>query len=561
MPKVPLFDQNQLASSMVGTSGVGGSTAALFGSIADSAESVGNTAYAIQAAEYQRNQTELRQRQAEVRAAEKELRNIQRSAETNGMASGYSVKLNTLANERQKADGFNTDNTLTEFTTQAKQWMDEDLETITDPTKKAMAQKAYTDVMTSQTNSLSDWAKSRTLPIIEGSIKGMAGDLSAKLKDSTVGDWDTTGKMLEEYDRNIGLYTTMYGKEGLTRLRADQDAALKQRVASIANGDNPEQLETLDKNPVVKTYMEPTTFHGFLKDQRIVAAQRKAEIKDETQRQQKADNMEANTSWIGLTTNGDPRTISPYDFQQFKGSAAWQALSQDERKMLERGQAGADEYAKEQALKIQKTNQKKQAPIDDGRVMFQLGQQARHVNNLYDKLNSTYGAMIQKGHKRTDGERAELAGQLDSFQEAHMNILQMQKSLQTPEARQKAATDLSQIEYNVDNIKKILRAKGGGEVKAAYAENQRRAEIKNMVGYENPYASPQKASMYNFYYNSRYNEEFQKLERAGRLDDIRSNKRIKGLDGKMIGARDALKWYLRKYAAENVERAWGNRGR
>lgn len=560
MPRVPLYDQNQLASQLVATPGVDKSSVALFAGIAETAESVGNTVYGLQAAEYQQQQVELRRQQAEVRAAEKELHTMKRSAEVSGMASGFSVKLNTLNNELQKRDTWNTDNTLKDFNDQARAWAEEELENETDPIKKAMAQKAYNEVITSQTNGLSDWAKSRTLPIIDSSIKAMAGDLTAKLKDSTVGDWVSANKTLEEYDKQLPIYETLYGKEGLTKLRADQDAALKQRVASIANGDNPKELETLDKNPVVRKYMDPTTFHGFLKDQRIVASQRERELRDEQRRQETADNLEANTAWIGLTTNGDPRSINAADYQSFRGSQAWNKLKPAEQKMLERAQQGADEYLKAESEKQRKAASKQQAPFNDKAIMTNLGRQVQHTNNLYNSLQKSYGAMIQKGHRITDAERVKLTGQLEAFQQAHMDTIRLRKSLQTPEAQDVADTHLTQVQSNLDNVMKLLRSKGQYG-RAAYGEIQYRGQVKAKVGYDNPYSNRQKAAMYNFYYNSRFNEEFDKAAKAGKSEDLRLNKPVKQPDGKTVGAADALRWRLRKFAAEQVERAWGNRGR
>lgn len=559
MPKVPRYDQNNLASSLVGTPGVDTSGGQLFNTLASEADQAGQGFQRLYAQDYQTQQEEIKRKQAEVRAAEKAMETAKRSAEVSGYNSGYGVELNAVDNQLRQRDNWNTDATLNDFSTQADELMQKKLDAIQDPLTKLQAQKAFNETKAQYSVGVGDWVKSRAIPIIGANIKGMESDLETKLSNSATGDWNSVDREMQAFEKNAApLYAFTKGEEGRKDLRDAQNKAMQQRIADIAN-KTPELLDGVENNPVVQKYTDPNTFHAFLKDQRLVAAQQRQAAALEAKSKAIADNLQANQKLIDLAPDGDLRSIGHKEFQDFKASSDWVNLTPSEKKEVIEANKRHDEYMKAQSVRRAKLEAAASAPTQDKTLLTKFGSYVNYINNLGNDLQRDYSNLVKNGKRFTPQDEARLQRKMDQYKTALRTIDGISKSVTTPTAKQIVAQQMSGIQRINTNIDSYLRNSAN-----ALAESNNKQAVRNKVlgGKDVPEAyssDPRKTAMFNFYFNNRFEERYAEYKKQGKLADLYNNKPIKDRNGKVVGAAQALYWELRQYAGAQVEGAWNGR--
>lgn len=559
MPKVPRYDQNALASSQVGTAGVDTSAGQMLSTISNEADQANQGFKQLYAQDYQTQQAEIKRKQAEVRAAEQAMETAKRAAEVSGHNSGLGVEAETVMAKLQLAGMWNTDTTQTDFANNLEALKQKKLDSIQDPLTKLQAEKAFNDTIGQYNARMGEFVKSRAIPIIGANIKGMESDLETKLSNSSIGDWNSVDKEMQNFEKSSApLYAFTKGEEGRKDLRAAQNSAMQQRIADIAN-KTPDALNGIEDNPVVQKYTDPNTFHAFLKDQRLVAAQQRQAAALEAKSVATANNLSANQKLLDLSSDGDPRSITHKDFQNFKASSDWEYLTTAEKKQVMEANKRHDEYMQAKSVRDAKLNAVTSAPAQDKTLLTRFGSYVNYTNTLGNDLQRDYSNLVKNDKRFTPQDEARLQRKMDQYKTALRTIDGISKSVTTPTAKQIVAQQMSGVQRINQNIDSYLRNSSN-----ALAESNNKQAIRNKVfgGKATPdaYSSdPRKTAMFNFYFNNRFEERYAEYKKQGKLADLYNNKTVKDRNGKMVGAAQALYWELRQYAGAQVEGAWNGR--
>lgn len=281
MPKIPLYEQGRLASSLVGTPGVDNSGQVMAETVASGLSQL-NTALA-----YKQRQT---------LAAQKELETLQRNAMAGERVSAISLKKTMIANDLKAKHMYDPDVGEVELNKQLAKLLEDETAGIQDPMLKAMVTGKGREEIVAEQKSYSDFKLSRAVPIMEKSLEAQSGDLSFRVRsavDPETGAVDpmAVGKLFEDFDnRTSGVMANLYGPAAGERNRQAKGEALKGMLFEMAakgpNGTQDDEkfadyLKTVYETPQFNMFMDPADGKQVLVEARRIAAEASRAKKEE----------------------------------------------------------------------------------------------------------------------------------------------------------------------------------------------------------------------------------------------------------------------------------------
>lgn len=272
MPKIPLYEQGRLASSLVGTPGVDNSGQVMAETVSSGLSQL-NTALA-----YKQRQT---------LAAQKELETLQRNAIAAERVSAYDVKANQGYNDVTEKNAFTPDIAMAELPKHLKSLGASAMEGVEDPQTKMLIQQKVMEKEAAYIKQASDWKTGRSIPIAEKSLEAQVGDLSQRVRSAVgpdgVVDSAIIAKQFQEFDASTsGLSSMLYGPAAGERNRQAKGAALKDVLFDMAakgpqgTEDDERFAEYLKKvyeSPEFQSYMNPEDGKQVLVEARRIAAE------------------------------------------------------------------------------------------------------------------------------------------------------------------------------------------------------------------------------------------------------------------------------------------------
>lgn len=279
MAKIPKYQQDKLASSMVGTPGVDTSMSQAFASGAQALNQVGDTLLRIGQIDYQERLREANRIKAEQRAAAKQLQELHVQTVNGARKAKYGVGLNGLSNELRQAHMFDINGAMESWNAKSVELMESQLETIVDPRERLMAQKALQAEQASQTEQFQNFLNGRIPEIGKANFKVIGDGLKISTNDPMLSPEDVRKKVVAFAEDPTVMKSALnvHGPAAPVAIREMQSDAIRNYMSKVAQSGNLDQL-----NMVIGAFddlVEGTDTEEFYSRQRQLAreAQRMAE--------------------------------------------------------------------------------------------------------------------------------------------------------------------------------------------------------------------------------------------------------------------------------------------
>lgn len=288
MPKIPLYEQGRLASSLVGTPGVDNSGQIMAESVATGLSQL-NTALA-----YKQRQT---------LAAQKELETLQRNAMAGERVSAISLKKTMIANDLKAKHMYDPDVGEVELNKQLDKLLEDEVAGIQDPMLKALVKGKGFDEIVAEKKEYSNFKLSRAVPIMEKSLEAQSGDLAFRVRsavDPETGrvDRKTVTGVIEDFNnRTSGVMANLYGPAAVEKNRQAVGDALTGMLFEVAargpqGTDNDakfaDYLKEVYEDPQFNAYIDPKEGKQILVEARRIYAEA-SRAKEEQNRMVQAD--------------------------------------------------------------------------------------------------------------------------------------------------------------------------------------------------------------------------------------------------------------------------------
>lgn len=279
MAKIPIYQQGNLASPVVGTPGVDTSVVNAANSVESSLHQLGNTAYQSLENDYVLQQRALRQQQAANDAAQKHLMTLHNEGDAGAKASGVDIAANDLNNSLRTKHETNIDGAREEFDKGLDDLINDKLDAETDPERKAMLQIKLNNVRESQTKSFSTWMTGQIPQIAKGNADTVGSALAYSVNDPKLSGTQVLDKIkkFEENPDNIKQYQAAHGTGWLPEVRKKQSQAAQNFLAAVANTGDEKRLKTLMGDKRFDSYIQGTDKEQFYSRIRALSSARRSE--------------------------------------------------------------------------------------------------------------------------------------------------------------------------------------------------------------------------------------------------------------------------------------------
>lgn len=326
MPKIPLYEQGRLASSLVGTPGVDNSGQVMAESVATGLSQL-NTALA-----YKQRQT---------LAAQKELETLTRNGLAGERVSAIGLKKTTIANELKAKHMYDPDVGEAELNRQLDKLLEDEVAGIQDPMLKAMVMAKGRDEIVAEKKAYSDFKFSRAVPIMEKSLEAQSGDLAFRVRsavDPETGAVDpmAVGKLFEDFDnRTSGVMANLYGPAAGERNRQAKGEALKGMLFEMAakgpNGTQDDEkfadyLKTVYETPQFNMFMDPADGKQVLVEARRIAAEASRAKEEQSRLARKDVDLSVGETVTSAQLSGAPAPVYNKIYNDAKANGASPAV-------------------------------------------------------------------------------------------------------------------------------------------------------------------------------------------------------------------------------------------
>jgi hypothetical protein len=277
MPKIPLYDQQQLASEAVGTPGVDTSGAALAKGIGNAAAGVTEDILALRV----QHNAEVKAAKAKQDAIDKAMQEAQDATTINRYQMESQARYEAYQAEAQTKHGFDTTGHIQGLDARMQSDMDDTLNELPEGELKLKIQKALQTEKGSALTKARTWEQSRTIPIMDANVNATAGAFANVMADSSKPLTEVFDLATDYTTKNLSNYETLYGPNAKNKMLQDVQVGVGKRLADIANRGEVDRLKTEIKKFSELGLVDPDKGRFFLNQQEQLAAMVAKDIKTE----------------------------------------------------------------------------------------------------------------------------------------------------------------------------------------------------------------------------------------------------------------------------------------
>lgn len=520
MPKIPRFDQQRIASSVVGTPGVDTSGAKVFESLAQAAQGVQS-----QAAQLIQAENVIRYRaQQEQKRKDEELKNAQDAAELAQhqfqLDSGLDNLRTNIESEHKDAPTM----AAKAYEQQGKIVVDRYVEAhITDPKMKAALIKSGYGSLRDSMSRVQDWSFSQRNENIRVGGENLLIEYAREL-----GTKNTLQELMDyrqKFDAKYGeTHRGVLGAEQWNKKEADAFAdGIVNHLAKLVREDPDRATEELS-DPSVEKHVPQTRLNDVTKEIRTEARRVRAERAFQLRTAQNAAKTNMLIDVFAMS-GGNPNNLTFQQAQEIENK--YKGELPDSAKP---GIAKITANAREVSQVIRTDNQ----------MVGTIARQIVPINDLVARIKEQY-AVIASNPRKNHKMAPALDRMVDQYQTMYTNLKAIQNAIQDPTARASVDVEMNKLDRKLPNMAALFSGQGMDAVKA---QDALQAKYYAVIGtaprvYGN---QPRKQAVYDFYYRQLLDREF-----SNRLDKIEAQL---GNPAFINGLRQNA----REYAAEQAEK-------
>lgn len=523
MAKIPLYEQNRLASSVVGTPGVFTAPATELGGIANSAQAIGNTAAQMGRAMFEDQLQERRRKEAEVRALNNRIAEAERDADVQAKVSGLDKDFTDLSLQIKNDHNWDTNNALPTFADKAQQMATTLADQEQNPLNKAEIRKLSQSKIASYQDGLAKWAETRQVPIMDSNIQKAAGNFSLSVNSADLSAADV-GQKIQQYRTDTEkLYPFVYGAEGDVKRRNDIALGVENYLSATAL-NAPDLLEDRIKAFNGGTMIDPKRLNAFAGEQRRIAAEIKAANTTAVHNSQLAAKLESMSELIASSPTGDVKDADPAaaaDILKRYGPN----LSVDDRIRLQQIPKQASEEAR-----------KKELIIDERKVISQFGTLTVIEQKIAARIENQIGKLYEKGISKEERRKraADLQVDVDQYDQQFRSLNAIKGTIKNPEVADLASLHMAAATERFGDIVGKLK-NSPDAIKAAEAKNKLMTAVypKDM---NSLFPDSKRQAVYQYLYQAIY---YDQIKQNGLTPD--QMLKLAGNDKAVISFRDVLR--------------------
>lgn len=501
MAKINLYQQGQLASSLVGTPGVFTAGSQALGNIAQSAGQVGNSIQAVGSALFGDQLAERRRLEAEARAADKQIKDADRASYISDRLGEADVEYTKALIETKAKHQNDTQGAAESFTEQAKAIRDSYVSKETDPLTKAQLNQHLASKTANEIGSINNWAQERQIPIMKDRLQNMAGNFSLSISDANLSAGEVGQKYQQFVQQNLSNFQFTEGQAGATEMRKALEPGIINYLQSTAL-NRPELLEDRLKAFSGGSMIDPSKLLSVANEQRRMANAVEANRIAEEHKAQAAAQTDSTAESIAASPDGDSKNADPATLAAIQKKYG-ASLSPEAANRLAKDIKEATASQGKKALNL--------AEIQDQQTIVRgFAQHAANEEKLAGRI-STQLANIQKDLKSASPEERKRIIQsnqllIDQYEDSYKALNAIKNSITDPKTKDMA---------NLHLVSATERF-GALRAKLANSEAGRQAEeIKNSLYAKvyppNMFPDAKTQAVYNYFHKNVFYETIQQM--------------------------------------------------
>lgn len=320
MARVKLYDRRTLASSTVGTPGVGQvdtSASQVLGSIAQGVGGLADTANQLLNAEIAENNRQLRAAEARQREEQKRLDGLRRGVEVGYIKAQAQTKSAEVINRLQQDHMWDTTGIEQKYQEEMGTYLDTTVDGIQDEETRLQFQQQAAPIFSQGLTGLANFKQQRFEPIAKQQLKGTAAEFTKAINSATYTEAEVTAKVAQYRQDNADAYKVLYGGAYDAEMTSDIGAGVENYVSAVALTGNPERLDAILQSDVVKENLDNARLKTFAEQKQKQVREADAfRRKEETERQIAAD-VDYINELVSIAPGGRVSQLSPKQINDF----------------------------------------------------------------------------------------------------------------------------------------------------------------------------------------------------------------------------------------------------
>lgn len=279
MPKIPRYQQGQLASSVVGTPGIDNSTAKLFNEIGSQLNTVRNSMFQVAFEQRRQDLREQAQKERELKAVQKEQQRRVNKVELANHRFQMDSQLDELGNQLRQ-DHVNDPETVPDLLAkQGRDAISKYAESISNPDVRADFLSQSLNGLRSQTGGAASWAQRQGPINAEKNALSALDQFSIGLGNKQFPDevLDGVAAFEEQYGQT---YREQFGPKYDLMFQKAKEQGVKNYLSRLSR-ENPEQLDAVVNSGMFDDHIDQTSITSVYNTYKSYARQQEREIKKE----------------------------------------------------------------------------------------------------------------------------------------------------------------------------------------------------------------------------------------------------------------------------------------
>lgn len=515
MPKVPVYQQGQLASSVIGTPGVYTGASAPLGTISADFGNAASSLFNIANSLHSATLNAQREKEAELVAYNRKLKEAEQEASIAERVGGVEVGLTDLTSSLKTNYRSDTAGALREYQTQAQGVFKPVIDAEPDPLVKAKLKTAFAKKNAEYQSGMLRWSEDRQVPIMTEKITALAGHFSQSVGDASLSAAEVGQKYHNFQQENSGLYQFRYGEAAPVKMREDMAEGVKSYLHATAL-NAPELLEPRIKAFSGGGFIDAGDLDHFAIQQRQIANQiRQTQLAEQTQAQSGAY-LEARQRILASSETGDLKDADPAAVSQvekeygpkltpenrFKLQQLTKVAATQKVQRAEQAAAQAETAARRQ-LSTQQRLERGKAMVEEENIAGNFATWASQEKALSANINSQL-LDLKKGGKSKEELQAALAKlqlDVDHYADAHDAMTAIKGAFTTPKAKDLAELHLIQAKERFSQLTAKL-----GKLQSAVEAHRDKEAIYSKAYPPSLFSDPKKQGVFNYLYQSYFYE-------------------------------------------------------
>jgi len=498
MAKINLYQQDRLASSLVGTPGLYTAGAQSLGNIAQGAENIGNSIQAIGNAIFGDQLAERRRREAEARAADKQIKDADRASYISDRLGAADVEFTQAYTDIQSKYANDTTGAVQAYQAQAKQIRDQYVSKETDPLTKAELQKAMASKQAQYIGDVASFVQGRQIPIMKDRLQNMAGNFSLMVSNPNLSAADFGKKYQEYVQQNLPNYQFTEGAAAPIEMRKALEPAVINYLESTAL-NHPELLDDRIKAFSGGSMIDPSKLNSIVNQQKAMANAVASKQLADLHLSQAASQAQATAEIIDATPTGDSKDADPAKLVAIQKKYAG-SLSPEQNNNISR-------IIKESTTEKTKEAAKTKTLNSEQRVVGGFATYAAREEQLAGRILQSVDTMLKtkdKNEMRTLIQKNQLL--IDQYQDTYLSLNALKNSIKDPATRKMAELH---VIASKDRFGKIV-----GKLQNS-PDGMRASQIKDdlygKVYPANIFPDAKTQGVYNYFYKNTFYETLQNM--------------------------------------------------